>query len=214
MVATNTEIGLSTVHLEVALASFIKPGNLTNRLACVLSLASECSTVSFEQIEEITGNDTEDVLLLSWEWRLLIPVRTFSCHEWDHRIQLMQSGETYEMPNVSRLLVQFAAKTGKWDSTQAITEFFKISGASQYTQIPRLVERMREGCPAIGINARQIRIACLEMGFGEQTDTLIAILKGAGVMSPKLGSLAQVTRTRTPLYELNPCLFVEIQQSH
>jgi hypothetical protein len=34
-------------------------------------------------------------------------------------------------------------------------------------------------------------------------------LKGSGVMSPKLGSLAEVTREGTPLYELNPSPFIK-----
>jgi len=45
--------------------------------------------------------------------------------------------------------------------------------------------------------------------LGDRVDALIAELKGSGVMSPKLGSLAEVSRAGTPIYELNPSLFTE-----
>ncbi len=197
-------------ELERALSVFLGVGDLTDKLAQILICASESGTISYQKAEEIAGDNTEDVLLTGWEWKLLIPVRTSRCGEWDDRLFVAEPGEVYEMPNVSRLLVKNACCTGKWDSTQSIAEFFESAKEPQWRLIPALVRRMREGCPAAGINASQIKVACREMGFGERTDTLIAILKGAGVISPKLGSLAQVTRTQTPIYELNPCLYAEV----
>ena len=196
-------------ELEQALSVFMDVGDLTGKLAQILICASESGTISYQKAEEIAGNDTEEVLLMGWEWKLLIPVRTSRCGEWDDRLFMAEFGEVYEMPNVSRLLVKNACCTGRWDSTQSVAEFFEFAKEPQWRLIPALVRRIREGYPAAGINARQIKVACREMGFGERTDTLIAILKGAGVISPKLGSLAQVTRTQIPLYELNPCLFTE-----
>jgi hypothetical protein len=196
-------------ELEQALSALVGAGNLTGKLALILMCASESGTISYQKAEEIAGDDTEDALLTGLEWKLLIPVRTSRCGEWDDRLFMAEPGEVYEMPNVSRLLVKNACCTGKWDSAQSIADFFESAGEPQWRLIPALVRRMREGCPAVGINARQLKVACREMGFGERTDTLIAILKGAGVISPKLGSLAHVTRTQTPLYEMNPCLFAK-----
>ena len=45
--------------------------------------------------------------------------------------------------------------------------------------------------------------------MGDKVDALIAELKDSGIMSPKLGTLAEVTRARMPIYELNPSLFIK-----
>ena len=55
----------------------------------------------------------------------------------------------------------------------------------------------------------QIKKICNELGLGHRVNALIAELKGSGVMSPKLSSLAEVARTGSPIYELNPSLFVK-----
>ena len=194
-------------NLQQALGTFISPAKLADKLAQVLMHTIESGTIFYEKAEEIAGADTDDILLIAWQWKLLIPVRTSRCGEWDDRMLMATLGEVYEMPNVSRILVKNASTTGCWDSSHAIAKFFEPAGEPQWRLIPVLVRRMIEGCPTAGINANQIKVACQEMGFGERTDTLIAILKGAGVISPKLGSLAKISRTQTPLYEINPCLF-------
>ena len=45
--------------------------------------------------------------------------------------------------------------------------------------------------------------------MGDKVDVLIAELKGSGVISPKLGSLPEVFRAGSPLYELNPSLVIK-----
>lgn len=198
-------------NLQQALGTFISPVKLADKIAQVLMYAVKSGTISYEKAEEIVGADTEDVLLVAWQWKLLIPVRTSRCGEWDDRMLIAIPGEVYEMPNISRVLVKHACYTGNWNPAQSIAEYFEFFGEPQWRLIPVLVRRLRETYPSAGINAKQIKTACQEMGFGERTDTLIAILKGAGIISPKLGSLAQVSKAQIPLYELNPSIFIEFQ---
>ena len=195
--------------LEQAIGVFLGASKLTEKLARILAYASQSGTISYQKTEEIAGEDAEDALLLGWEWKLLIPVRTSRCGEWDDRILMAEPGEAYEMPNVARLLVEHAVQSGEWSPDRAIEEFFRLGGEPQWDQMPALVAKMRERCPNSCISAAQIGAVCCEIGFGERVDTMIAILKGAGVMSPKLGSLAMVAKMGSPLYELNPCLFIE-----
>ncbi len=200
-------------QLSLAMGVFLGADELKDRLAQVLKRVSESGTISYEKVEEIAGDDTDDVLLVGWEWRLLIPVRTSRCGEWDDRVLMAEPGEVYEMPNVSGLLVESARRSGEWNSQKAIEDFFKVSGEPEWERMPALVRRLSEISSSGVVTASQVREACHEVGLGERVDTMIAILKGAGVMSPKLGSLTQVTRAGTPLYELNPCLFVEAIES-
>jgi hypothetical protein len=82
-------------------------------------------------------------------------------------------------------------------------------GELAWERMPKLIERLGEEAEDYRIAAVQIKKTCSELGLGDRVDTLIAELKGSGVMSPKLGSLAEVAREGSPLYELNPSLFVK-----
>ena len=74
--------------------------------------------------------------------------------------------------------------------------------------MPELVAELGRNARNDQISAIQIGQICAVAGLGQKVDVLIAELKAAGVMSPKLGSLAEVAQTGSPLYELNPSLFM------
>ena len=58
------------------------------------------------------------------------------------------------------------------------------------------------------INSVQIKRLCTEPGLVDRIDTLISELKACGIIRPKLASFTDSSRVGTPLYELNPSLFV------
>jgi len=72
--------------------------------------------------------------------------------------------------------------------------------------MPKLVGRLEEQARDYRVTASQIKKICSDLGLGDRVDMLIAELKGSGVMSPKLSSIAEVSREGTPIYELNPSL--------
>jgi hypothetical protein len=200
-------------RLEKALNTVLEDTELAAALATVLAYASKTGRISYSEAQEIAGDDLEDVLLLGNMWRMLIPVRIGKSGAWEDRMLLCKPGESYQLPNVVRYLVQNAGKTGCWDSTYAIAEVFKEIEEPAWQQMPGLVAELGEKARDSQISAAQIRQICTKAGLGDKIDLLIAELKGTGVMSPRLGSLAEVARAGTPLYELNPCLFVSVEQS-
>jgi hypothetical protein len=193
--------------LEKALSKVSTHGALTGCLASVLAHASKRGSISYREVDQIAHDRAEDILLLGNEWRLLLPVRTGKSAAWEDRLLLCEPGESYEVPNIIRCLVEEARRTGCWDPGRAITKLFKEMGESAWERIPRLVERLKEEARDYRISAIQIKKVCSELGLGDRVDTLIAELKGSGIMSPKLGSLAEVARAGSPLYELNPSLY-------
>jgi len=192
--------------LEKALSKLLKHGELTGHLASVLVKASKRGSISYREVDKIVNDNAEDVLLLGNEWRLLLPVRTVKSAAWEDRLLLCKPGESYEVPNIARYLVGEATKTGRWDPERAITKIFKEMGEPNWEQIPKLVERLEEQARDYRVTASQIKKICSESGLGDRVDTLIAELKASGVMSPKLGSIAETARAGSPLYELNPSL--------
>ncbi len=175
-------------------------------LVRILEHTCESRSISYEEALSIAGKDTDDALMLGWQWRLLIPVRTSRCGEWDDRVLMLEPGERYEMPNISRWLLLIFKKTGEWRPQQAISDYFRDSGEPEWAQMPVLAREMKTRCTKGVITAVQISESCRSAGLADRVDTMIAILKGAGVMSPRLGSLNQVNATGMPLYEIHPCL--------
>jgi len=195
--------------LEKALSGLLSHGELTNSLAQVLVLASERGRVSYREVENMVNGNAEDVLLLGSEWRLLLPVRTLKSAAWEDRLLVAKPEELYEVPNIVRYLVEDARKTGRWEAGRALSELFREMGEPNWEQIPKLVEELGKQSRDYRVTAVQIKEICNELDMGDRVDMLIAELKASGVMSPKLSSIAEVSREGTPIYELNPSLFIK-----
>jgi hypothetical protein len=195
--------------LEKALSKLLDRNELASRLASVLAHASKRGSISYHEVDKIANDNAEDVLLLGNEWRLLLPVRTVKSAAWEDRLLLCKPGESYEVPNIVRYLVEEANKTARWDPEYAITNIFKEMGETAWERMPKLVERLEEQARDYRVTAGQIKKICNDLDLGDRVDALIAGLKASGVMSPKLSSIAEVSREGTPIYELNPSLFMK-----
>ena len=60
------------------------------------------------------------------------------------------------------------------------------------------------------INGAKIGALCIQNGLTDKTGAMIAVLKGAGIISPKLASISRTAKTRSPLYEFNPSVYAEL----
>ena len=194
--------------LERALSSFLGHDDLASPLAQVLTLACKRGKISYGEVQGMIQASADDVLLLGIKLRLLLPVRTLRSADWEDRVFLAELGEMYEVPNIIRFLVENAGQTGEWVPDNALVEAFRLAGEPQWKLLPKLVTKLGERSQHLRIDAVQIKEVCIELGLGNRVDALIAELKGSGVMSPKLGSLAEVTRAGFPMYELNPSIFI------
>lgn len=196
--------------LEKALSAFLDHNEPIAHLAQVLTYASnKTGRVSYHDIKRMVKDNAEDILLLGNEWRLVLPVRTVKSSAWEDRLSLGEDRELYGMPNIIRYLVEDAGKTGHWNPEYAITRLFRDMGEPVWERMPKLVEELGKQAKDYRINAAQIKEICSELGLGDKINALIAELKGSGVMSPKLGSIVEVSRAGCPIYELNPSLFLK-----
>jgi hypothetical protein len=193
--------------LQKALSSFMKSED-ANILAQLLEDATRVGTISYEEVKRGVGGDPEDILILGYSWRLLLPVKAAKSGDWEDRMLIPQPGETYQMPNVVRYLVENAKQTGRWNPEKAIIEVFKHIGDPDSEKMSILVGRMASEVKGRRISGVQIKRICTELGLGDRVDPLLSELKACGIMSPKLISLTDAARAGTPIYELNPSLLV------
>ena len=199
-----------TEDLERAMSGVFGSDTITSRLSRALAYAAVKSTVSYQEIKEIIKDDPEEDLLLADKWRLLLPVRTTKSSSWEDRLLFLRDGEIYEVPNVIKYLVKGALHTGKWDPEQAITKLFKELGDPHWKSISGLVRSIAEEAVNHKITGNQIQKICLRCGLSKRVDGLIAALKAAGIISPKLRSFPEVFKAGSPIYELNPSVSIGI----
>lgn len=195
-------------NLQTVLFPILKDDIHLADMCSLLVYAWQNDVCRFEVLFDIAGEAINDLLLELWEWKLIIPVRSSKCGEWDSRILLAEPGEVFEMPNISRVLVGQAIKDGKWDTRQAIVDLFKVMGEPDWAEIPDLVLGIRNACVHHTINGARIGAACVHNGLAGKTGAMIAILKGSGIISPKLMALSGTAGS--PLYEFNPCVYAEL----
>jgi hypothetical protein len=194
--------------LEKALSAIFGPGKTTRKLSQVLGYGSLRGTVSYQEIRQIIKDDPGDILLLAEGWRLLLPVRTKKSSSWEDRLLLLKEGEIYEIPNIIRSLVKHALHKRTWSPEKAIIELFKELGDPGWGRIPGMVMSIVEEAIDHKITGNQINKICLQLGLSNRVDGLIAELKAAGIISPKLSSMPEVTRAGSPIYELNPSVAI------
>ena len=121
-------------------------------------------------------------------------------------------GEIYKMPNIVTYLVKEALINGRWDIKSAITEFFQIIGDPCWNMIPEMVITMIKRSIGYRINAVQIKEIAIEFGLGDRVDPLIAEMKGAGILSPRLNLVVEMLKVKAPIYEVNPSLIVKYEE--
>lgn len=194
--------------LERALSGLLKNAPL-RQIAQILAFASATGAISYDEAQKAIDGDPEDALLIAHGQRMLIPLRSRrGTLEWDDAVLLCQPGEDYRMPNVIRHLVGLAAETGNWSPEQAVGQSLREMGEPEWGRMSDLIRRLGEAAVQYRIDADQIRQVCQESKLEDRVDLIIAELKGSGVMSPKLGSMAEALTLKSPVYELNPSLFV------
>lgn len=172
--------------------------------AAVLMAAVSHDEIGFEEIQAIAGSGTEELLLFAWSLKLLLPRMFSRCGEWDDRIVRIEPGETYEMPNISRYLVKCALTTAKWDVRAAVSTLYRDMGEPEWSKMSDLVDEICRRAVNCAISASAISAACSRASISGSTGAMIAVLKGGGIISPKLRPVGPVIKAAVPLYEINP----------
>ncbi len=194
--------------LEKAIAHFIPDNELIKPLAKALLRLSREQRMSFRELGEVLGTDPTEVLLAADEWRLILPVAMTKTSAWEDRVFESSPSSLYEIPNIIKYLVRGAEETGCWDPEGAVREMFKRMEVNDPATLAVLTTTLCKKARFHRITAGEIGKTCRELGLGDKVDTIIAILKGTGLMSPKMGSISEVLHTGTPIYEINPCVCV------
>ncbi len=196
----------SRANMGKALKLLLGEEPLLPILTAVLETCRQQGTIVFREVAAQAGDAAAELLLLAWDWKLLLPRRSLQCAEWDDRIMRFAADEQYEMVNVVRFLLDFAVESGWWDTDTAVEALFVHMGETEHARMPELVRRIVNSAGHFSVDAATIRGACVRTGLGDRAGAMIAILKGGGVISPKLLGTGPMEKRHSPVYEVHPAV--------
>jgi hypothetical protein len=193
------------LHLEQALV-FIHDLTVPE-LALALTCFRENRALSLGELAQVLEDDTADVLLVAFSWRLLLPAPSSrSSMAWEELAPDMRTFAIWKQPAVIGRLVQTASTTGSWLPHRVLPQCSSTL-PNEPERTERFLDYARQYAPGAEISANLLRAALGEAGIRADLEKLIIDFKAAGVISPKLASLSDTARHASPLYEINPAVF-------
>ncbi|MFW6081059.1 MAG: hypothetical protein ACOC7W_04020 [Desulfosalsimonas sp.] len=173
------------------------------KMAEVINAALKSENVYTEQLP-LSEEDRHDCLLMAFEERILIPVRSAQTGSWEDRILRFTSEEMFFMPHVARVLFENACKTGTLDSEAAVRSVLSHHPEEHVEESIKFLKEMRfhsRSCMAEGgLMSAVAQGAGISSDIHDIVDTCVV----AGIMSPcTRGSTMQ----GLAWYEFHPCLY-------
>jgi hypothetical protein len=185
-------------NLEEALKNLFPEENM-ECLVEIASLAAEKGRICYDEIEMQEAVKVDLLLLLDMK-KILIPFQTSKTIAWEDRVLTFKPGEVYEMPHVIRHLIRKAEETGEWKPDYALRMYLKEIGEPEPEKITALFDKVKENVKQNKVTPEILLKASEELNLESKIGTIIAELKGGGIISP---CLRDPSRLR---YEINPSL--------
>jgi len=145
-------------------------------------------------------NLKEDLLLLLEAEKILIPFQTSKTMAWEDRVITFKHGEAYEMPHVIKYLIRKAEETGEWSPSYAVNKYLEEIGEPESLKITALFDKIKDKVKQKKISPDILLKTSEELNLKSKIGTIIAELKGGGIISPCLRDPSHLK------YEINPAL--------
>jgi hypothetical protein len=164
-----------------------------------LSIASEMDMIRNNELQ-LPEPVKEDLLMLLERERVLIPFETSKTIAWEDRVLTFKPGETYEVPHIIKNVLGRAAETGEFDPRYAFRKYLREIGEPEPETMTSFFVHVLDSVENGRISAGKLSEIARELSLEHRMGTIIAELKGGGVISPCLRD------PLTLIYEVNPFL--------
>ena len=145
----------------------------------------------------------DDILLIAYEERLLLPIKSLPGSAWEGRILSFDSQERYHMPRIARLLVGNILNTGIWDYEDAIEESLREAGETNIGEMKQFLYGLREVSKKHELDIRLIHAVKNELSIEIDMHDTLDRLARCGIISPRT---QRSLYTGSAKYEIHPCL--------
>ncbi|MBN2334542.1 hypothetical protein JXL21_03210 [Candidatus Bathyarchaeota archaeon] len=172
------------LNIEKALGDIFLAEDL-GYIAEVLSVASGKSAIQNSEID-LPEAVKEDLLILLDKERILILFGTSKTIAWEDRLIMFLPDEGYEVPHVIRNMLIRAGKSSELEPFRALKDYLTEIGDAEPEDTISLIEDVLEEIEHGKISADKLSGAAKKLSLESKMGTIIAVLKGAGVISPCL----------------------------
>ncbi len=162
-----------------------------------LLLAVEKEKLQYNELQ-IPEPVKEDLLMLLERERVLIPFETSKTIAWEDRVLTFKPGETYGVPHVVKNMLRRAEETGRLVPRYAFRMYLREIGEPE--TMAAFFDHVLDEAENGRISAEALSEIAGELSLGHRVGTIIAELKGGGVISPRLRDPSALG------YEVNPFL--------
>jgi len=172
-------------------------------LAKLLCDALRSDSICYDDIS-IDPDIMDDTILLAYEKRLLLPMKSIRGSAWEDRILNFCEGERYHLPRVVRILADNAEATSEWNTRFAVRKALAEAGEKDIEPPLHFLETIQKAAPqcVVTVDTMQAVLADSRLEL-DMHDTLDRFVR-CGIMSP---ITQRSLHTGSPRYEINPCLY-------
>ena len=172
-------------------------------LAKLLSQACLRDSLKYDEIE-VPDDWKDDIILLAYEERVLLPMKSLRSSAWEDRILNFSEKELYQMPRVVRFLVPNAQITGQWNPGYAVEEALREAGERDIPETTNFLLRLQDLSPQYRLEAGLMKTVSKELGLDlDMHDTIDRFVR-CGIMS---ACTQRSLRSGLSEYEINRCLY-------
>lgn len=175
----------------------------TMNMAILINAALQSENVYTEQIP-LAEKDKHDCLLMAYEERVLIPVRSRRASAWEDRAPRMISEEMFFMPHVARILFNDAAKTGVMDAEEAVRKVLSHHPAEHVDEAVVFLKQMKPHTDARMAEGGLMVAVAKKAGIALDVHEIVDACVVGGIMSPCTRGFST---QGLAWYEFHPCLF-------
>ena len=173
------------------------------KLAQILSCGCDNDSIFYDDID-ITPEVKDDLILLAYEERMLLPMKSRLGSAWEDRILSFTEEERYHMPRIVKFLIRKAQSCGEWNCSYAVEEALVEAGENNIKEMKRFLNRLIEMAPKYELDIEIIMAIKNELGFNMDMHDILDRFVRCGIMSPRTG---RSLHTGSAKYEINPCLY-------
>lgn len=196
------ETSKNTVNLIKALSGQFSEQEAKD-LAVVLSGSCQSDSIIYEEIE-IDPELKDDIIMLAFEERVLLPMKSWRGSAWEDRILSFAENERYHIPRIVRFLVKNAQETGRWEIRHALEQSLEEAGETNVNGTISYLQTLIDRSPRFELEVGIMLTIGTELKLEiDMHDTLDRFVR-CGIISPRT---QRSLHTGFSKYELNPCLY-------
>lgn len=189
-------------RLGSALAIHFSEAEAVN-MAILINAALASENVYTEQIP-LAEQDKHDLLLMAYEERILLPVRSRRTSAWEDRTLRIVPEEMFFMPHVVRILFNDAAKTGVMDVEEAVRKVLSHHPAEHVDEAVHFLKQMKPHTDARMAEGGLMVVVAKKAGIALDVHEIVDACVVGGIMSPCTRGFST---QGLAWYEFHPCLF-------